>query len=225
MRNVLLVLICVVLFLFGCGDKEAVERLAQQNTQLKEENRALKQELEVGAGKLDFLAAKLGGVKARIVTNFGEIEVRLFPEKATIHCFNFVTRAESGFYDNTQFHRVIPGFMIQGGDPNTKDDDPYNDGAGGPLVTIPPEFNDTHHRRGILSMARVSDKSVGAGCQFFVVHKDSHHLNREYTAFGEVTKGMEVVDRIAAVETHKEDPRLVNHPVKPVVIQRVQVYR
>ena len=202
----------------GCGDKEQMETLAQQNREIKEEIRALKQEV----GKLGFLASRMVGIKARIETNLGDIGLKLFPEKAPIHCLAFLTRAESGFYDNTQFHRVIPGFMIQGGDPNSKDSDPANDGLGGPLVTIPHEFNDVRHMRGVLSMARVSDKSAGAGSQFFIVHANSSHLDGQYTAFGEVTRGMDVVDRIAAVETH---PRLKDHPLKPVVIRAIQVSR
>ena len=144
---------------------------------------------------------------------------------APVHVFNFVARAESGFYDNTQFHRVIPGFMIQGGDPNSRDDNKLNNGQGGPLTMIPHEFNSTRHERGILSMARVSDKTAGAGSQFFIMHADRFHLDNEYTAFGRVTSGMDVVDRIAEVEKHTDEPRLRDHPVNPVVIRTIEVYK
>ncbi|RMI20092.1 MAG: peptidylprolyl isomerase, partial [Calditrichaeota bacterium] len=189
--------------------------------------------LQKDFSRLRFLARQLKGVKARIKTNYGDIELELFPDKAPLHCFAFVTRAESGFYDNTQFHRVIPGFMIQGGDPNSRDKDPYNDGMGGPLVNIPHEFNDTKHVPGVLSTARVSDPNVGAGCQFFIMHGEAPHLDGQYTAFGRVTKGMEVVDRIANVQTYRKSGRplqgrekaLADHPVKPVIIKTIEVYR
>ena len=218
MKKYLLFALVFALLHPGCGDKKQMEMLAQQNSDLKEEIRTLKQEV----GKLGFLASRMAGIKARIETNLGDIELRLFPERAPIHCFAFLARAEGGFYDNTQFHRVIPGFMIQGGDPNTKDSDPANDGFGGPLVAIPHEFNKVRHIRGVLSMARTPDKSAGAGSQFFIMHGRNPDLDGEYTAFGEVTGGMDVVDKIANVEIH---PRLNNHPLKPVVIKTIQAFR
>ncbi len=117
--------------------------------------------------------------------------------------------------------------MIQGGDPKSKDKDPENDGTGGPVVNIPHEFNDTRHMRGILSMARTSDMSVGAGSQFFVMHASKPHLDGEYTAFGQVTGGMDVVDRIANARTYEnpKNPSMRTHPVKPVVIKTIEVYR
>ena len=167
-----------------------------------------------------FLAQKLRGVKARIKTNFGDMEAEFYPEKAPIHCFNFITRAESGFYDGTLFHRVIKGFMIQGGDPLSKDDDPTNDGGGGPIVSIPHEFNDLKHTKGILSMARVSDMGAGAGSQFFVIHGPNPGLDGKYTIFGKLTKGLDVLDKIAAIKTGRSD-----RPVKDVVIKTIEVYR
>ena len=226
MKKSLFVLLGLALFL-GCNKKE-IERLTKLNSELQEKVRTLEKDVrthEKSAAKLNFLSAKLKGVKARLVTNYGNIELELFPEKAPIHCFNFIARAESGFYDNTQFHRVIPNFMIQGGDPNSKDKDPYNDGGGGPLVMIPHEFNNTKHVRGILSMARVSDVSAGAGSQFFIMHGDAPYLDNQYTAFGKVTQGLEVVDKIANVATNKQDPRLKDHPIKPVIIKTIEVYR
>ncbi|MBL8027880.1 MAG: peptidylprolyl isomerase [Fibrobacteres bacterium] len=165
------------------------------------------------------------GVKVKIVTSMGDIDCQFYADKAPIHVWNFITRAESGFYDNTKFHRIIPGFMIQGGDPNTKSDNAYSYGQGGPLVPIPHEFNDVHHRAGILSMARVSDVSMGAGSQFFVMHGEAPHLDNQYTAFGEVVAGMDVVNAIAAVETNRLDPMLRDQPVKPVVIKKMIVSR
>ena len=132
---------------------------------------------------------------AVIETKFGKIEVGLFEGKAPGHVKNFKDLARKGFYDGTIFHRVIPGFMIQGGDPNTKSDDRSNHGMGGPGYSIKAEFNDTPHKRGILSMARSQDPD-SAGSQFFVVVKDAAFLDGQYTAFGKVLSGMTVADQI-----------------------------
>jgi len=132
---------------------------------------------------------------AVIETKLGKIEVELFEDKAPGHVKNFKDLARKGFYDGTIFHRVIPGFMIQGGDPNTKSDDRSNHGMGGPGYSIKAEFNDTPHKRGILSMARSQDPD-SAGSQFFVVVKDAAFLDGQYTAFGKVLSGMTVADQI-----------------------------
>jgi len=143
--------------------------------------------------------------KAIIKTKFGDMEVTFFPEKAPKHVENFIALAKSGFYNGTIFHRVIPGFMIQGGDPNTKDPNkPETYGMGGPSQRLNAEFNDIPHRRGILSMARTSDPN-SAGSQFFIVVKDSNFLDRQYTAFGEVVKGMEVADKIVSLPRNSRD--------------------
>ena len=141
---------------------------------------------------------------AVIETNFGTIVIQLFPDVAPGHVENFVKLAQDGFYDGTTFHRVIPGFMIQGGDPNSKDDDRSNDGQGGPGYTIKAEFSDKPHKRGILSMARAQDPN-SAGSQFFIVVADSNFLDGQYTVFGEVIEGMEVADKIVNVEKDGND--------------------
>jgi len=136
------------------------------------------------------------GPKAIIKTKQGEIEIKLFPDKAPKHVENFLKLAKSGFYNGTIFHRVIPGFMIQGGDPNTKDlnkKELY--GMGGPGHSVKAEFNDVPHKRGIVSMARSNDPD-SAGSQFFIVVEDSPFLDGKYTAFGQVVKGMGVADKI-----------------------------
>src|SRR5215470_19367393 len=136
--------------------------------------------------------------KAIIDTKFGSIEIRFFPDKAPKHVENFITLAKSGFYDKTIFHRVIPDFMIQGGDPNTKDEkDKSRYGMGGPGHRVKAEFNDHPHVRGTVSMARSQDQD-SAGSQFFIVVKDSLFLDGKYTVFGEVVKGMEVADKIVS---------------------------
>ena len=145
------------------------------------------------------------GPKAIIKTKFGDMDIVFFPEKAPKHVENFIALAKSGFYNGTIFHRVIPGFMIQGGDPNTKDlNKPETYGLGGPSQKLKAEFNDIPHRRGILSMARSSDPN-SAGSQFFIVVKDSNFLDGQYTAFGEVVKGMEVVDKIVSLPKNSRD--------------------
>jgi peptidyl-prolyl cis-trans isomerase B (cyclophilin B) len=143
--------------------------------------------------------------KATITTTQGDITIRFFRDQAPGHVKNFLGLAASGFYDGTVFHRVIPGFMIQGGDPQTKDPkvSPSRYGTGGNTdaagreLKIKAEFNKTSHRRGILSMARSSDPD-SASSQFFIVVKDSPFLDRQYTAFGEVIEGIEVADLIVS---------------------------
>ncbi len=133
---------------------------------------------------------------AIIKTKFGEMEIKFFPDLAPKHVENFITLAKSGFYDKTLFHRVIPGFMIQGGDPNTKDPNKKSEyGMGGPSHKLKAEFNAKPHTRGIVSMAR-SNNPDSAGSQFFIVVKDSPFLDRQYTVFGEVIRGMDVADKI-----------------------------
>ena len=156
---------------------------------------------KVPAGKVE--GAK--GPKAIIKTRFGEMEIAFFPDKAPKHVENFIALAKSGFYNGTIFHRVIPGFMIQGGDPNTKDPNkPETYGQGGPSQRLKAEFNEIPHRRGILSMARTSDPN-SAGSQFFIVVKDSNFLDGQYTVFGEVVKGMEVADKIVSAPRNNRD--------------------
>jgi len=150
---------------------------------------------------------------AIISTRLGSITIRLLPEIAPKHVASFIDLAEKGFYNGTTFHRVIPGFMIQGGDPNSKD--PKNrmaHGTGGPGYTIDAEFSDKPHKRGILSMARSSNPN-SAGSQFFIVVADAPHLDGQYTVFGEVIDGMDVADKIVAVP---RDPR--DNPLESVEI-------
>ena len=143
--------------------------------------------------------------KVIIETNFGNIEFNLLPELAPETVRNFVKLAESEFYNGSLFHRVIPGFMIQGGDPNTKKPELRAQwGMGGPGYTINAEFNSRSHLRGIVSMARSQDPN-SAGSQFFIVTTDSTFLDREYTVFGEVTQGMDVADKIVNLPRDQGD--------------------
>ena len=128
-------------------------------------------------------------VKAIVNTNLGNIQFELLADIAPETVRNFIKLAKSGFYDGTLFHRVIPKFMIQGGDPNTKESDKSTWGTGGPGYNIKAEFSSRSHLRGIVSMARSSDPD-SAGSQFFIVTSDSTFLDREYTVFGQVADGM-----------------------------------
>jgi len=152
-----------------------------------------------------FLTAVVSAQEIAVIeTKFGKIEMEFFEDKAPGHVKNFKDLAKKGFYDGTIFHRVIPGFMIQGGDPNTKSDDRSNHGMGGPGYSIKAEFNDTPHKRGILSMARSSDPN-SAGSQFYIVVKDSAFLDGQYTAFGKVLSGMTVADQIVNAPRDRRD--------------------
>jgi dolichyl-diphosphooligosaccharide--protein glycosyltransferase len=142
---------------------------------------------------------------AVINTTQGVIKIEFFPNAAPKHVDNFMKLASDGFYNGTLFHRIIPGFVIQGGDPNTKGDasDRSTWGQGGPNSTVPAEFNDIHHTRGIVSMARAQDPN-SAGSQFFIVLGDNastKSLDGKYSVFGRVISGMDVVDKIAALQT------------------------
>jgi peptidyl-prolyl cis-trans isomerase B (cyclophilin B) len=159
--------------------------------------------------------AGLDGITAVIETSEGSMTLEFFADKAPKHVDNFVTLAEKGFYDGTIFHRVIPGFMIQGGCPN-------GTGTGGPGYTVDAEFNDTHHERGILSMARSQDPN-SAGCQFFICHGDASFLDGQYTAFGRMISGDEALDNIANAATKPGGEG--SSPVAPVKVTKVTINR
>ncbi|MCP9450393.1 MAG: peptidylprolyl isomerase [Nitrospira sp.] len=137
-------------------------------------------------------------------TPVGEIVLRFFPDVAPGHVSNFLKLAKEGFYNGTTFHRVIPGFMIQGGDPNSKKSDRSLHGMGGPGYTIKAEFNSKPHKRGIVSMARSNDPD-SAGSQFFICVADSNFLDWQYTVFGEVVSGMDVVDKVVNMKRDGRD--------------------
>jgi peptidyl-prolyl cis-trans isomerase B (cyclophilin B) len=141
---------------------------------------------------------KNGEEVAVLETGKGKIVLMFFPDKAPKHVENFKKLIKMGFYNGTKFHRTIPGFMIQGGDPNTKGSDRSTWGTGGPDWSVKAEFNDVHHAKGVLSMARSGDPD-SAGSQFFIMVADYPSLDHQYTAFGKVVKGQEVADAIVAL--------------------------
>ena len=148
--------------------------------------------------------------------NGKKIEIELYPEIAPISCENFEKLVKQGFYDGLTFHRVIPGFMIQGGCPK-------GNGTGGPGWHIKGEFaangvkNDLKHTRGVLSMARAMDPN-SAGSQFFIMHETSPHLDGQYAAFGKVIEGMDVVNRIAETKTNRQDKPLEDQVMVKVTV-------
>jgi peptidyl-prolyl cis-trans isomerase B (cyclophilin B) len=152
-----------------------------------------------------------------ITTNFGKIVIRFFPEVAPNHVTNFKTLAGSKFYDGTTFHRVLPGFMIQGGDPNSKDDDLTNDGIGRGPRTLDAEFSTISHVKGIVSMAR-SQSPNSASSQFFIVVADSKHLDGQYSAFGKVVSGMDVADKIVGLKRNERD-----NPGKAALVKSITI--
>ena len=152
-----------------------------------------------------------------VIEGMGDIKLELYPSKAPQTVANFTTLARNGFYDRLIFHRVIEGFMIQGGDPT-------GTGTGGPGYSIKGEFasngfeNDIAHERGVISMARKSKPLDSAGSQFFIMHADAPHLDGDYAAFGKVTSGMDIVDKIAMSETNSSDK-----PTTDVVIKTIKI--
>ncbi len=134
----------------------------------------------------------------------GQIVLRFFPDVAPNHVKNFTDLAKKGFYNGTTFHRVIPGFMIQGGDPNSKNPDRASHGMGGPGHNVKAEFNSKPHKRGTLSMARANDPD-SAGSQFFICVNDANFLDWQYTVFGEVQSGLDVVDKVVGTKRDGRD--------------------
>ncbi|MFO0705547.1 MAG: peptidylprolyl isomerase [Nitrospira sp.] len=134
----------------------------------------------------------------------GEIVLRFFSDVAPGHVQNFTKLAKEGFYNGTTFHRVIPGFMIQGGDPNSKNPNRSMHGMGGPGYKIKAEFNSKPHKRGIVSMARANDPD-SAGSQFFICVADANFLDWQYTVFGEVVSGMDVADKVVGMKRDGND--------------------
>ncbi len=174
-------------------------------------------------GKTVTTPTKGGGDEVAVIeTNMGSIVIRFFAKDAPKTVANFKKLAREGFYSGTTFHRVKPGFVIQGGDPNSKDSDRSNDGLGGPGYTVPAEIKRLH-LRGAVATARTPDtinpKRESSGSQFFICLADLPFLDQGgYTVFGEVVEGMSVVDKIAAVKTDGRD-----NPIDPVVMNKVSI--
>jgi peptidyl-prolyl cis-trans isomerase B (cyclophilin B) len=160
--------------------------------------------------------------QAIIKTSYGEMTIAFWPDVAPKTVENFKKLARAGFYNGTAFHRIIKGFMIQGGCPNTREGEKGIPGTGGPGYQIKAEFNTKSHVRGVISMAR-SAHPDSAGSQFFICHGDARFLDRQYTAFGEVVKGDDVLESIASVPTRASGGGEKSTPADRVAIESVQI--
>ena len=157
--------------------------------------------------------------QALIKTAYGEMKIAFWPDVAPKTVENFKKLARAGFYDGTAFHRIIKGFMVQGGCPNTKEGARGIPGTGGPGYQIKAEFNKKTHARGVISMARSSDPD-SAGSQFFIVHGDAKFLDGQYTAFGELVSGDDVLEKLAGVPTKGPER---STPVERVAIESIKI--
>ncbi|MCM3163930.1 peptidylprolyl isomerase [Metabacillus litoralis] len=197
-KSVLSIIFLVMLIVGGCGTNE-------QSQPDKDDEKQPAQEIEDNP------------IATITMENNDTIKVELYPNIAPNTVNNFISLAESGFYDGLIFHRVIPGFMIQGGDPEGR-------GTGGPGYAIKGEFesngvdNELNHERGVLSMARSQDPD-SAGSQYFIMVAEATHLDGEYAAFGKVTEGMDAVDKIVNVEKDNQDKPLEDQKIKQITVE------
>lgn len=201
MKKVLVLTLIFTIMLAGCSAKEEATTATSE----------IDLENAVDASTVEKMNATI------TIKGMGDIKAELYPSKAPQTVANFTTLAREGFYDGLIFHRVIEGFMIQGGDPD-------GTGTGGPGYAIKGEFaengfeNDIAHERGVLSMARKNKPMDSAGSQFFIMHQDAQHLDGLYAAFGKVTNGMDIVDKIAMTPTNGSDK-----PLEDVVIEKITI--
>lgn len=172
---------------------------------------------------MDLDQTDLATVEAAVLTDKGTMVVTFFPEQAPKHVRSFLDLAQKGFYDGIAFHRVIKGFVIQAGCPHSRRGDKGQPGTGGPGYRLPAEFHDIPHTRGILSMARGTDPN-SAGSQFFIVHGNhAVHLDRQYTVFGKVEEGLDVLDQIANTECEFGPNGGLDRPKERIEIRRIEL--
>ncbi len=217
-----LLCLCIILIMvgiIGCGKKASEGQPAQKpnGAEMNKILSAAEIQALIEKAKAAPITAVAEDEVAVIETDFGRMVLEFFPKVAPGHCSNFKRLANAGFYDGVKFHRVLAGFVIQGGDILTRDANPQNDGTGNPGYTIPAEFNNIPHDRGILSMARSGHPDSG-GSQFFICVASAYQLNGQYTVFGRVIEGIEVADQIVAAAKHVELPpnAIVMNKVKMV---------
>lgn len=205
----LLVVFAFCIFLFSC------------TRQAEEISNQTKEEAEVTA---EPASEPAGNPYAVLETAKGEITIRLLPETAPETVSNFIELAEVGFYNRTSFHRVMKNLMIQGGDPLSKDNNPYNDGQGFGSRALPQEFSDIRFERGTVAMGRSPDGGDGGSCQFFIVLKRAADWDGQYNVFGQVVDGIEAAETISAVSMSKDShPSMKNRPAGRQVIKRIRV--
>jgi peptidyl-prolyl cis-trans isomerase A (cyclophilin A) len=227
-KFILLVTFTLSACLISCGEKKTETTDVQKKdvtTQIQTNTTNNTQKMDTTKPKTDTTTATqkdtARGKESNIVileTSMGDITIELYPKDAPKHAANFKKLVKEGFYDGTAFHRVIPGFMIQGGDPNSKDNDRSNDGNGGPGYTIPAEIK-LKHELGSVAAARLGDqvnpKRESSGSQFYIVTGEASHLDNQYTVFGKVTQSEDVAIKISNV---KRDGR--DNPIEKVTIKR-----
>jgi peptidyl-prolyl cis-trans isomerase A (cyclophilin A) len=206
--------------LLGCGSNKDQTQEMKKNIDVKtQKTDTLKPVTDTSRTKKDTTIASSEPDIVVLQTSMGDITIELYPNDAPQHVSNFKKLVSSKFYEGTTFHRVIPGFMIQGGDPNSKDNDKSNDGIGGPGYTIPAEIKHKHEK-GSVAAARLGDaqnpKRESNGSQFYIVTGEASHLDGQYTVFGKVIKGMDVAEKIQNVKRDERD-----NPIDKVVIKKV----
>jgi cyclophilin family peptidyl-prolyl cis-trans isomerase len=230
MKKYLMPLFAVSLLVSGCGTKPAVvtrpeidadteaPQVVKSNDLPQSTAVAAKNRTKISDSiELEDLAAEYDTVL--MTTNYGQIKLKLYADESPLTVNNFLNLAKEGFYDKTKFHRVMDGFMIQGGDPNSRDDDWSDDGRGGPDYRFPDEFNGRKLVRGSLAMANAGPGTNGS--QFFIVTADATPwLDGKHTNFGEVLSGMDVVDKISITKVNP-----ASHPLEDVVIEKVELVK
>jgi cyclophilin family peptidyl-prolyl cis-trans isomerase len=209
----------------GCGKKTDTTDTQKkdntmQQTQTQTQNTQTTQKMDTNKTKTDTTVTKDDSPNTVIMeTSMGNMTIELYPDDAPKHVANFKKLVKSKFYDGLLFHRVIPGFMIQGGDPNTKSDDKSTYGQGGPGYTIPAEIK-RKHEKGSLAAARLGDQvnpnKESSGSQFYIVTGEASHLDGQYTVYGKVIKGFDVAEKIQNVKKDERD-----NPIDKVVIKKV----
>ena len=215
-------------FAFVCGDSKTDTNI-QTQTQQQNQTQQQTTQTQNTQKKTDSMTTKTDSTESKntdesnivvLKTSMGDIEIELLEKEAPKHVANFKKLVNSGFYEGTTFHRVIPGFMIQGGDPNSKDNDRSNDGQGGPGYTVPAEIN-AKHVKGSLAGARLGDqvnpKRESSGSQFYIVTGEASHLDGQYTVYGKVIKGMDIALKIENVKRDAMD-----NPIDKVTIKKVE---
>lgn len=222
-RKVIVSLVLVAGVFSACGNSSTKESSTTTTTPTSQEASAQSTTFEgyYKGPELDALTSNPNRLVV-IETKLGTIKLQLFDKVAPKHVANMIKLVKSGFYDGVTFHRIIPGFVIQGGDPNSKDDDLSNDGVGNPsLEKVPAEFSQTlTHQRGILSAARMGHDVNSASTQFFIMHQHVTSLDKQYSIYGQVVEGMAVVDKIVALPRVKgENPGKASQIIKVTITE------
>ena len=216
-----IIIASLLIFVAGCGGKRTAEE-TQEVQEPQEPTPLSQQEIEnIIAGLKNFPDMPVEQDEVAVIeTDMGRIVFSFYSDAAPVHAANFKKLAQAGYFDGTTFHRVIPGFMIQGGDILSRDDIPRNDGSGGPGYTLPAEIEKTHIR-GAVAAARKgagNPQKRSSGSQFYICVQEVPHLDGDYTVFGIVVDGMEVVERIVAVPRDRRD-----RPIKDTVMRKIRL--